>query len=86
VGQGTTGGCYEEVREGQIRPEGSLSQSGMLIGVGPGIFAATESSNYSAQHMLTQIPPDKYQQHELRDPEQWPEGQSKAIPEDRAKP
>jgi hypothetical protein len=28
---------YEEVREGQIIPEDSRSQPGMLIGVGPGL-------------------------------------------------
>jgi hypothetical protein len=67
-------------------PAGSRSQPGTLIGGGPGIWTATESSKYSARHMLTQILPDKHQQYELRDPEQRPEGQSKAIPEDRAKP
>jgi hypothetical protein len=37
VGLGSTDGYYEEVREGQIMPEGSLSKPGVLKGVGPGL-------------------------------------------------
>jgi hypothetical protein len=36
--QVTSDGYYEEVRKGQIIPEGGLSELGTLRGVGPGLW------------------------------------------------
>jgi hypothetical protein len=43
----TYDGYYEEAREVSLIPEGSRSQPGMLMGVGPGLCSVRTSENSS---------------------------------------
>jgi hypothetical protein len=48
----TYDGYYEEAREVSLIPEGSRSQPGMLMGVGPGLCSVRTSENSSSRDCL----------------------------------